>query len=171
MDSHCFKLHRSYLISFNLSNVGEIFWVESERTVSKFRKRKRKFLCCDHLLDKVGEWNCTKKRDARAKVFFCQSKPISFLLLQKLPIVMIQKFCYHNNVTSHFSSLVRSSIPLSRPKFSLNPVTPTVIFSIPQNTTSQVKGRQFTEVKITQRIFRFKTCTYLAMYRYRWSKR
>ena len=24
---HCFKLHRSYLISFNLSNVGEIFWV------------------------------------------------------------------------------------------------------------------------------------------------
>ena len=28
---HCFKLHRSYLISFNLSNVGEIFLVDSER--------------------------------------------------------------------------------------------------------------------------------------------
>ena len=23
---HCFKLHRSYTVSFNLSNVGEIFW-------------------------------------------------------------------------------------------------------------------------------------------------
>ena len=38
VDSHCFKLHRSYLISFNLSNVGEIFLVESERIASKFRK-------------------------------------------------------------------------------------------------------------------------------------
>ena len=39
-----FQLHQSYLISFNLSNVGEIFWVECERTVSKLRKRKRNLL-------------------------------------------------------------------------------------------------------------------------------
>ena len=26
-NSHCFKLHRSYSISFNLSNVGESFWI------------------------------------------------------------------------------------------------------------------------------------------------
>ena len=45
-----FQLHRSCLISFHLSNVGEIFWVECERTASKFRKRKRKFLCCSYLL-------------------------------------------------------------------------------------------------------------------------
>ena len=37
---HRFKLHRPYLISFNLSKVGEIFLVESERTVSKFRKKE-----------------------------------------------------------------------------------------------------------------------------------
>ena len=53
-DLHCFKLRRSYLNSFNFSNVGEIFWVESERTVYKIRKRKRKFLCCAHLLHKAG---------------------------------------------------------------------------------------------------------------------
>ena len=41
---HRFRLHRSYLISFNLSKVGEIFLIESERTVSKFRKRKTKIL-------------------------------------------------------------------------------------------------------------------------------
>ena len=41
MDALRFKLHRSYLILFNLSNVGEIFWVESERTVSKFRRKKK----------------------------------------------------------------------------------------------------------------------------------
>ena len=35
VDSHCFKLHRSYLVSFNLSNVGEIFWVKSKRTLEK----------------------------------------------------------------------------------------------------------------------------------------
>ena len=55
---------------------------------------------------------CTKKRDAREKllVFFCQSKPIVCFLfaveVQKLPVVVIQKFCYHGDVTSHFSSLL-----------------------------------------------------------------
>ena len=52
---------------------------------------------------------CTEKRDARAKLIFCQSKPFFFCCspspLQRLPIVVIQKFCYHGNVTSHFSSL------------------------------------------------------------------
>ena len=52
--SHCFKLLRFYSFSFNLSNVGEISGVESERTVSKITKRKRKFLCCVHLLHKTG---------------------------------------------------------------------------------------------------------------------
>ena len=59
--------------------------VECERTVSKFRKRKRTFLCFVHLLHKAGMWNwehsccnratatkkCTKKRDARANLLFC----------------------------------------------------------------------------------------------------
>ena len=35
-------------------------------------------------------------------MFFCCSPSP----LQKLPIVVIQKFCYHGNVTSHFSSLL-----------------------------------------------------------------
>ena len=54
--------------------------------------------------------NVKKKRDAREKFFFffCQSKPIVCFLfaveVQKLPVVVIQKFCYHGNVTSHFSS-------------------------------------------------------------------
>ena len=36
MISHCFKLHRFYLISFNLSSIGEISGLESERMLSKF---------------------------------------------------------------------------------------------------------------------------------------
>ena len=35
-------------------------------------------------------------------MFFCCSPSP----LQKLPVVVIQKFCYHGNVTSHFSSLL-----------------------------------------------------------------
>ena len=54
VDSHCIKLHQPYLISFNLSNVGEIFLVKSEGIVCKFGKRKTKFLCCAHLLHKAG---------------------------------------------------------------------------------------------------------------------
>ena len=38
-----FALHRCYSISFNLSHVGEIFRIESERTVSEFRKDKETF--------------------------------------------------------------------------------------------------------------------------------
>ena len=34
---HCFKLHQSYSISLNLSNVGNISGVESERIIPKFR--------------------------------------------------------------------------------------------------------------------------------------
>ena len=80
--------------------------VESKRTVSKFRKRKRKFLRCVHLLHKAGAWkvhvallrrrlrNVQKIRDERAKLFclltfllFCRSRCrrrrrcLSFLLL------------------------------------------------------------------------------------------
>ena len=35
MNLHCFNLRRSYSISFNLSNFGEISWGKSERTVEK----------------------------------------------------------------------------------------------------------------------------------------
>ena len=41
VNSHCFKLHQSYSVSFNMSNVGEIFWVESE---IKFRRIVRSLL-------------------------------------------------------------------------------------------------------------------------------
>ena len=61
-----FALFQNSLIlfnTFNLSNVGETFWVQSERRVCKFRKRKTKFLCCAHLLHKAGagsfmSWLC-----------------------------------------------------------------------------------------------------------------
>ena len=62
-----------------LANVSGI---ESERTVSKLRIRKRKYLCCAH---KAGARNsevscrsratmakkCTKNHDAREKLLFC----------------------------------------------------------------------------------------------------
>ena len=123
-NSHCFKLHRSYSLSFNLSNVGEIFWIQSERK----RKRKRNFLCCVHLLRKAGSVKlevscrsrammaikCAKKRHALAQLLFTNINLLPFLpfsspspsLLTKLPFFVIQKFLYHGNVTSYFSSLL-----------------------------------------------------------------
>ena len=40
-----FALFKTSLIyiSFNLSNVGEIFWIESKRTISEFRKDRETF--------------------------------------------------------------------------------------------------------------------------------
>ena len=51
------KLHRSYSIPFNPSNVGDISGVEFEGILPKFRKRKRKFSSRVHLLHKAGAWN------------------------------------------------------------------------------------------------------------------
>ena len=50
--------------------------------------------------------------------FFAKVKPITFLpfslpspsSLLKLPIVLIQKFCYHGNMTSLFGSLFRVEV-------------------------------------------------------------
>ena len=51
VNSHFFKLHWSYSTSFifKICQILAKFGVEPERTVSKFRKRKRKFLCCVHV--------------------------------------------------------------------------------------------------------------------------
>ena len=118
-----FKLHRSYSISFHLSNVDEISGVELQRTVSKFRKKN--ILCCVHLLKKRGRETkkfheaVVQRRPRNVKklmhvqscgfanlnlLLFPFSLPPSWLLV-KLPIIVIQYFCYHGNLTSHFSSL------------------------------------------------------------------
>ena len=91
MESHCFKPHRSYLISSNLSNVGKIFWVESERTISKFQK-KNFSVVLTYSIKRASE---TRKfhvavvqqrlRNAPAKLFLCQSKPIAFFAGAKTP--------------------------------------------------------------------------------------
>ena len=86
--SDCFKLHRSYLISFNFSNGGHIFWIESERTVPRFRKEKKKIcVMLTYTITRTSEIkkfhvavlpqrlrNVQKKRDTHAKLFSCQSK-------------------------------------------------------------------------------------------------
>ena len=40
-------------------------------------------------------------------------------LLPKLPFVVIQKFCYHGNVTSHFSSLLPQNFHLLKTSLQL----------------------------------------------------
>ena len=110
--------------------LAKLSGVEFERTSSKFRKKEKEnpffvlFTQCIKRAREVRKFhvsvlqgrlrNAQKKRDARAKLLFCHSKPIVFLpfsllspsSLLKLPIVVNQKFCYHDNVTAHFSSLL-----------------------------------------------------------------
>ena len=51
--------------------------VEPERTISKLRKRKRKFICCVFMFCvEIGNHattakKCTKKQDAHEKFLFC----------------------------------------------------------------------------------------------------
>ena len=107
VNSHCFKLHRSYSISLNLSNVGEIFWIELERTLSEFRKKKKETFCVSFTYSVKGArenrkflvlveqgWlknvqksvvhvqSCCFTNIRRTYCFFCRSPS----LLPKLPI-------------------------------------------------------------------------------------
>ena len=101
--------------------------IESERTVSEFRKRKenscavftnpykrareiRKFQVSDlqrrltNVQKSVMHVQSRCFADINRLLFLPISLPSPSLLL-KLPTVVIKKCCYHGNVTSHFSSL------------------------------------------------------------------
>ena len=93
-----------------------MFWSWIRKARIWVKKKKRIFFRCVYLLHKKGASNkdlscrsrattakkCTKKRD---EFFFCFAfLPLPSSLL-KLHIAVIQKFCSHGNVTSHFSFL------------------------------------------------------------------
>ena len=129
---HCFKLHRSYLISFNLSNVGEIFWgwIRKENRKQSLEKENRIFrvvftysvkraceirkfhlqLCNDDAKSMIHVQSCCFT-NIKLLLFFLFLL-LSPSLLPKLPLV-IQSFCYHGDVTSHFSSLLISNYLLN----------------------------------------------------------
>ena len=82
--------------------LAKFFGVEYERAVSKFRKRKRKCLCCVHLLHVVVvKW---RLRNVQKSVMHVQKSLFSFLLFLSLPSSLFKppKCCYHGNVTWHF---------------------------------------------------------------------
>ena len=87
VNSHCFKLYRSYSISFNLSNVGEIFWIEFQRTVSKFRKQKKETFCLS--------FTYSVKR-ARENRKFDVVVVQGWLKNVQKSVVQVQSFCFTN---------------------------------------------------------------------------
>ena len=108
--------------------LGKFAGVKSERTASKFTKRKRKLLCCVFTssfkpVREIRRFHVAvvqrRLRNVQKSVMQVQScfdnvnllLFLSFLLpspssLLKVPTVVIQKFCYHANVRSHFSYLL-----------------------------------------------------------------
>ena len=92
MNSPSLKLYRAYSISFNSSNLAIFLELNSEGLYQSSGKEKES--CClvfppstkrgiRHFHVVVAQQrrqrNVQKKRDARAKLFSCQSKPIAFL--------------------------------------------------------------------------------------------
>ena len=100
--------------------LAKLTGIVSERAVSKFRKRKRTFLCCVQVLHKAGVLcrsratttkKCTKKMLVPSCCFANQNLLLFCLSLcrsrrrfvSSLFMVVMQKFCYHGKVTSHFA--------------------------------------------------------------------
>ena len=78
--SRCIKLYRAYVISFNSSNLGIFFQIGILKTVSKFRKRKRKLLCCVYVLQ-IGHFTVMDGSEGEGDLVLIQT---FFVLLWKL---------------------------------------------------------------------------------------
>ena len=90
--SRCIKLYSACSASFNLSNVGSLFWSRILKDCIEVQERRKKVVAvCSRPPQKVKLGissrsssvvtvnKCAKNRDASAKLLFCQSKPIAFL--------------------------------------------------------------------------------------------
>ena len=125
MDLHCFKLHWSYLIcqmlaKFSGSNPNGLYlgWENEKETfcfvLTYFIKwaheiRKYHVAVMQQLLRNAQKsvMHMQSCFFADLNLLFCCCSPSP---LQKLPIVVIQKFCNHGNVTSRFSPLLSNKI-------------------------------------------------------------
>ena len=124
----CFlKLSRAYSIS---SNIGNFFLELSSRGLYQ-SSGKEKESCCLVFPSSTGTQEarrsraetakkCTKKRDARAKLLFYQSKPIAFLpfsltspsSLLKLPFGLVSFSFLKRRIVIDFDAMVAISIDL-----------------------------------------------------------
>ena len=128
MNSHCFKLHWSYSISFCVKYWWNFLGLNLRGPYLSLKKRKRKFWCCVHVLQAhrirmfhvaVTQWRLRNVKKKPWSTVVLLTKPIAFLpfslssllLLLKLPITLIQKFCYHGNMTSHLLSIAKQWMP------------------------------------------------------------
>ena len=92
VNSGCVKLNRTYSISFNPSNFGNFFLELNSKRLYRSSGKEKESRGLVFTFSKKGgirtvhivvvQWrqrNVQKKRDTRAKLLFCQSKPIAFL--------------------------------------------------------------------------------------------
>ena len=125
VNSRCFKLYRAYSISFSSSNLGIFFWSWILKYCSKVQEKKRKVVAFVHVLHKTWNWafsrrsravmaeKCFKKRDARADLFFCQSKPIAFFPV--LVHVAVVFACWPASLQNQSPKKWRDTIRLQSP--------------------------------------------------------
>ena len=119
-----FALFQASTILFNfiqfVKNFGEIFW----GWIRKLRKEKENVVSGTYFIKRAREIRkfrvavvqrqlykkCTGAWSVVLLLLFrCFSLPSPSSLL-KFPNVVIQKFCYHGNVTEHFSSQLRGEL-------------------------------------------------------------
>ena len=89
MCSLCLKLNRTYSISFNSSNVGKFFWSWILKDCIKVQKKKKEGPCLvftSSTKREIRQFNVVvvqrRERNVRAKLVFCQSRPV---FLSSLP--------------------------------------------------------------------------------------
>ena len=88
--------------------LAKFFGVEYERAVSKFRKRKRKCLCCVHLLHKQGAWNLEVSRHVVVVKWRLRNVQKSVMHVQKSLFSFLLFSCYRRRYLSplNFATMV-----------------------------------------------------------------
>ena len=108
MNSRCFKLYRAYYISIKSSNVGHVLELnskrlfrssgkEKERRVVITSSTKREIWYVHVVVVQCRQRNMQTKRAERAKLLFCQSKPIVLLPFSSLLAPYYPRHHHHNH--------------------------------------------------------------------------
>ena len=107
-NSRCFKLYRAYYISIKSSNVGHVLELNSKRLFRSSGKEKesrvvitsstkREIWYVHVVVVQCRQRNMQKKRAERAKLLFCQSKPIVLLPFSSLLAPYYPRHHHHNH--------------------------------------------------------------------------
>ena len=114
MNTRCFKLHRSYSVSFNLSNVGDIFWsvVNPKGPYLSLEIEKAPFCVL---------YSYSKKRAHEIRKFHVAVVQPGWLKNVQKSVMHVQSCCFANKPVALFAVLFTVAVVVAQAPYCCDP--------------------------------------------------